>query len=158
MTPPTVHVDQIPGHAIRRLQQIAVGLFHQETQELGVTPVQYAVLQTVHNHAGTDQRTLANLVALDTSTTASVVDRLEARAWITRKVSADDRRVRLLALTPTGEQMLQEVIPCMERAQQRILSPLSPQDQAEFMRLLNLLVSESKDFSRVTSDPAKRNS
>lgn len=156
MTLPAVHVDEIPGHAIRRLQQIAVGIFHQEAQELGVTPVQYAVLQTVHNHTGTDQRTLASLVALDTSTTASVVDRLEARGLLTRSVSPDDRRVRLLVLTAAGEQMLQDVIPCMERAQQRILAPLAPPDQTEFMRLINLLVSESKDFSRVAAEASKR--
>ncbi len=156
MTPTAVHVDQIPGHAIRRLQQIAVGIFHQEAQELGMTPVQYAVLQTVHNHPGTDQRTLAGLIALDTSNTASVVDRLEARGLITRQVSPQDRRVRLLELTQEGEKLLQDVIPCMERAQQRILEPLSPTDQIEFMRLLNLLVSESKDFSRVPSEAGKK--
>ncbi len=156
MTPTAVHVDQIPGHAIRRLQQIAVGIFHQEAQEFGMTPVQYAVLQTVHNHPGTDQRTLAGLIALDTSNTASVVDRLEARGLITRQVSPQDRRVRLLELTQEGEKLLQDVIPCMERAQQRILEPLSPTDQIEFMRLLNLLVSESKDFSRVPSEAGKK--
>ncbi len=155
MTQAAVHIDQIPGHAIRRLQQIAVGIFHQEAQELGMTPVQYAVLQTVHNHPGTDQRTLAGLIALDTSNTASVVDRLEARGLITRQVSPQDRRVRLLALTPAGEALLQEAIPCMQRAQQRILEPLSQVDQVEFMRLLNLLVSESKDFSRVPSELSK---
>ena len=37
---------ELPGHYIRRLQQIAVGLFMEETQALNVTPIQYAALHT----------------------------------------------------------------------------------------------------------------
>lgn len=129
----TLHVDQMPGHAIRRLHQIAVGIVHQEAQDLSITPVQYAILQSVHNQPNTDQRTLANLVSLDTSTTAGVVDRLEARGLLTRNASPDDRRVRLLTLTPAGEQLLADAIPRMERVQELILAPLTPSQRKDFL-------------------------
>jgi DNA-binding MarR family transcriptional regulator len=122
-TPPSaVDINLQPGHMIRRLQQIAVGIFHQETQDLDVTPVQYAVLQLVHNQPRADQRTIARSIALDTSTTAAVIDRLEARALLQRHASPDDRRLRLLTLTPSGEELLSQTIPRMEDAQKRIAS------------------------------------
>lgn len=147
-----ISIDQLPGHAIRRLHQISVGIFHQEAQDLGLTPVQYAILQTVHNHPGTDQRSLARLIALDTSTTAGVVDRLESRALLTRNASPDDRRVRLLTLTRDGEALLQQAIPRMQHAQELILGPLSPEQREQFMQLINLLVTENNDLSRAPSE------
>ena len=83
--PAGIQIDQQPGYAIRRLHQISVGIFLQEAGELGVTPVQYAALQVVGNQPGIDQRTLARSIALDTSTTGGVVDRLEARGWLERR-------------------------------------------------------------------------
>ncbi|MDD3936485.1 MarR family winged helix-turn-helix transcriptional regulator [Rhodoferax sp.] len=143
-----VSLESQPGYAIRRLHQVAVAIFSHEIGELGITPVQYAILQMVHNHPGFDQRTLARNIALDTSTTAGVVDRLEARGVLTRNASPSDRRVRLLSLTPAGEQLLVDTIPRMENAQQRILAPLSPAQQAEFMHLLHLLLDKNHDQSQ----------
>jgi len=151
-----VDVNSQPGHVIRRLHQIAVGIFHQETQNLDVTPVQYAILQMVFNQPGTDQRTLASNIALDTSTTAGVVDRLEARGLLLRNASPGDRRVRLLTLTPDGEQLLADTVPHMERAQALILAPLSATQRTEFMQLLSLLVTENNALSRAPSDSGKK--
>jgi DNA-binding MarR family transcriptional regulator len=149
---PTLDLDQLPGHHIRRLQQIAVAIFLQETEPLGVTPVQYAALQAVANAPGIDQRTLARSIGFDTSTIAGVIDRLEARNLLRRNAAADDRRVRRLTLTPGGGALLAELQPGMLRAQERILAPLKKAERAEFMRLLRLLVSTNNELSRAPSD------
>ena len=113
MTLPPLDLDSLPGHDIRRLHQIAVALFMQETESFGITPVQFAALQAVHNVPGTDQRTLARTIGFDTSTIAGVIDRLEARGLTLRSASAQDRRVRLLTLTEAGQQLLADVTPSM---------------------------------------------
>lgn len=135
-----VALETIPGHCIRRLQQVAVALFMHETAAAGVTPVQFAVLQTLGSQPGIDQRTLAREVSFDTSTIGGVVDRLELRGLLTRSLSPTDRRVRLLHLTADGEALLAEVTPAMERTQERILEPLSARERQEFMRLLQKVV------------------
>lgn len=149
---PVVDLDQLPGHHIRRLQQIAVAIFLQETESTGITPVQFAALQTVANVPGVDQRTLARSIGFDTSTIAGVIDRLEARGLMQRKPSAADRRVRLLNLTDTGQELLAQVLPGMQRAQERMLSPLPAAEQAEFMRMLRTLVQANNELSRAPSD------
>lgn len=148
-------LDHLPGHAIRRLHQIAVGIFHQETQALNLTPVQFSVLHTLNAQPGIDQRTLASAVALDTSTTAGVVDRLEARGLMQRSASAQDKRVRLLTLTAEGEALLAQTRPAMLRAQALILAPLSAAEQATFMQLLQRLVTENNALSRAPSEPLR---
>ncbi|MDZ4190237.1 MAG: MarR family transcriptional regulator [Hydrogenophaga sp.] len=152
----SIDIDQQPGHAIRRLHQISVGIFLQEAGDLGVTPVQYAVLQTVGNQPGIDQRTLARNIALDASTTGGVVDRLEARGWLERKTSPEDRRARQLTLTLAGEQALRDAIPVMLRAQEHILAPLNEDQRSTFMALLQLLVTQNNELSRAPSDATGR--
>ena len=69
--------------------------------------MQFAVLQALEAQPGVDQKTLAHLVSFDTSTIGAVIDRLEAKALLTRSLSPEDRRVRLLNLTPAGQAMLE---------------------------------------------------
>jgi DNA-binding MarR family transcriptional regulator len=149
---PELDLDSQPGHLIRRLHQIAVGLFVQETDALGVTPMQYAALQTVAQQPGLDQRTLSRAIALDASTTGGVLDRLEARQLIERRTSAADRRVRQLSITPAGLALLERITPLMLQAQQRILDPLSAAQRQQFMAMLGLLVNSNNDHSRAPSE------
>ena len=144
-------IDNQPGYYIRRLHQISVAIFLQQTEPFGITPVQYAALQTVGNSPQIDQRTLARTIGLDTSTIAGVIDRLESRGLLVRSASPEDRRVKQLALTDTARQLLAEVAPAMLRAQQLILEPLSYKEQQVFTRLLRQLVLKNNALSRAPS-------
>lgn len=145
-------LDDLPGHYIRRLHQIAVAIFLQETEAHGLTPVQFAALHQAGATPGVDQRTLARSIGLDTSTTAGVIDRLEARGLMERRPSPDDRRVRLLSLTESGKSLLQAVEPDMLKAQERILQPLPPAERKHFLRMLRNLVTANNELSRAPSE------
>lgn len=133
-------LEALPGHQLRRLQQIAVALFMDETADWGITPVQFATLEAARQQPGLDQRSLAATIRFDTSTIGGVVDRLEKRGLIQRNAAPHDRRLRLLTVTPAGEQLLGEVTPRVRQVQQRLLGPLDPGEQAQFMMLLRRLV------------------
>lgn len=141
-------LTDLPGHYIRRLQQIAVGLFMEETQAFGITPVQFAALNAVAAQPGIDQRTLAACIGFDTSTIGGVVDRLEARGWVQRQVSPEDRRARLLHVSLAGHQVLQDVSESILQTQKRILAPLPADQRKEFVRMLKVLVDANNDASR----------
>ena len=145
-------LEDLPGHYIRRLQQIAVGIFMDETADVNVTPVQFALLFAASQETGLDQRTLAGRIGLDTSTIGAVVDRLESRELIERKVSPDDKRVRLLSVTPAGKKLLQGVMPAMLRAQDRMLAPLPKADRSKFMTMVKRIVEENNAWSRAAKD------
>lgn len=144
-------LDELPGHNIRRLQQIAVAVFLQEAEPFSLTPVQFGALQAVRNSPGIDQRTLAAHIGLDTSTTGGVIDRLEARGLLRRNPSPTDRRVRLLTPTDEGTALLDQAYPAMLRAQARILEPLPEPERQEFMRMLRVLVEANNELSRAPS-------
>jgi DNA-binding MarR family transcriptional regulator len=126
-----------PGHLIRRAHQLAVSTFH-DTHGRQITPVQYAILRALQAEPGIDQVTLAQRIALDTSTTADIAARLEGKGWIVRELMA--RRQRALRLTPAGEAMLAEMLPRVVPMYRQLLEPLEPAERAEFLRLLRKFV------------------
>jgi DNA-binding MarR family transcriptional regulator len=113
----TVDLDDLPGHHIRRLHQIAVAISLQETEPQGVAPIEFAALPALADAPGMDQRGLARSIGLDSSTTGDVVDRLESRRLVVRHCLPDDRRVRLLTLTDAGYALLRGIVPAMPPAQ-----------------------------------------
>ncbi|MFM9902270.1 MAG: MarR family winged helix-turn-helix transcriptional regulator [Polaromonas sp.] len=138
--PAPIQLHDQPGHLIRRAHQMAVASFH---DHLGreVTPVQYALMRVLQDQSGIDQATLAQAVALDTSTTADIAARLEAKGWISRAVLA--RGQRSLALTDQGLALLHALVPGMAQMHAALLAPLDGGEQAELMRLLRKLLPPS---------------
>jgi DNA-binding MarR family transcriptional regulator len=63
-------------------------------------------------------------------------------------VSPEDRRARLLHVTPQGQQLLTDVADAVLKTQERILRPLPEDQQQEFLRMLKLLVDANNEASR----------
>jgi DNA-binding MarR family transcriptional regulator len=147
-TPPKVAFASMPGHLIRRAQQIAVAVFMDHASDLAVTPIQFAALAAVEAHAGIDATRLAGLIALDKPTTGGVVERLVAKGFLARTADAADRRVKRLAITPDGQRHLRRVEVAVRAAQADILKPLAPADRDTFVRLLAALVEGNNTASR----------
>jgi len=141
-------LTDMPGHLIRRLQQIAFALFLSEAKAFDFTPVQYAALYAVAANPGIDQTALCNAVALDRSTIGDVVGRLEKKGLISRKSGAADRRTKSLHVTAAGRRLLADIDPAVAATQRLILAPLKASERAAFMRMLKHLVHLNNAHSR----------
>ncbi len=130
---------QMPGHLIRRAQQVSTALFTEECGGFDLTAVQYAALSAIEANPQVDATRLSSLIAFDRSTIGDVLERLEAKGWITRVASATDRRIKLVRLSPAGRSLLREVEPAVRRVQERLLAPLAPRDRAKLVEVLTQL-------------------
>ena len=119
------------GHLIRRLHQLSTQVFVQRTQAAGfdLTPIQFAALDAISNHPGTDQATV-------------VIERLEQKGWVARVVSERDRRARELSLTSEGQRILKALVPVVRDLQDDILPSLSDADRARFLKLARQAVGQ----------------
>ncbi|MES2192295.1 MAG: MarR family transcriptional regulator [Pseudomonadota bacterium] len=132
---------EAPGHLIRRAQQLAVAIFMEETAGFDVTPVQFAILNALMDDPGEDQITLSGRVAFDPATFGSVIGRLEAKGWVRRAADPGDKRRKLLWATDEGAQVALKMKRAAGRAQQRIVSPLAPDEQQQLLVLLRKIVA-----------------
>ena len=127
---------RMPGHLVRRVQQISSALFAEETAGFDITSVQFAALFAIQSNPDVDATRLSHLVAFDRSTLGDVLERMESKGWIARTATASDRRIKLLRLTQAGQDLLERVMPAVERVQDRLLEPLAEPDKAAMVRLL----------------------
>jgi MarR family transcriptional regulator, temperature-dependent positive regulator of motility len=130
---------EMAGHLIRRLQQQSTQVFQARMQAAGfdLTSVQFAALDAIAQQPAIDQATLAATISFDRATIGGVIDRLESKGFVRRDISEQDRRARLLTLTPEGKRLLTTCRPVVEDLQAEILGPLSARERSAFVALAN---------------------
>ncbi len=145
-----IDLETMPGHLIRRLQQISVSLFTNRMAEAGLdlTSVQFAALATLKKHPGLDQQTLAGIIAYDRVTIGGVLDRLVQKQLVLRDVSPTDRRARVLTLSTEGEKILVQATPWVELVQEDIAAFLSDDESRAFLMLLKKIADVGNELSR----------
>jgi MarR family transcriptional regulator, lower aerobic nicotinate degradation pathway regulator len=146
-----------PGFLARRLQQIGVSIFLEETKDFDITPLQYGVMAAVRASPGVDQIGVSSKVGLDRTTVVGIVDRLERKGLMARRADPSDRRVRQLFLTQAGQQRLIDMRAATDRVQKRLLEPLGERESAKFVACLKRIIEHHNEDSRVPiSDPTLR--
>ena len=148
-----VELYRRPGFLIRHCHQIGVAIFVEEFAAFGLTPGQFGALHLIAHQPGLDQRTLASAIGLDRSTTGAIVNRLARRRLIDRRINPDDRRGRVLTLTPAGRSLLAKTRAAARRAQDRLLSPLAPAARSAFLDQLARLIAAHAKVSRAPFIP-----
>jgi DNA-binding MarR family transcriptional regulator len=142
-----------PGFMIRRMQQISVSIFIEETGKLKVTNRQWGILLVLAHQPHIDQISVANLLGLDRSTAGMVIKKLEKDGLVVRTVNLHDRRRHSLQLTQSGRRLLSQLAEPAQRARKRLLSPFTPREQKLFLQLLDKCTRALNDSTRIPVDP-----
>jgi MarR family transcriptional regulator, lower aerobic nicotinate degradation pathway regulator len=141
-------INRHAGHLIRRCRQIAVGIFMEEMAAYSITSVQYAALRIIQSWPRIDQRTLAEMAAIDRSTVGALLERLEANGLIRREMPPHNQRIKQAFITPKGAAVLADSADAIERVQERLLEPLEPAEQQMLIHLLQKMVRANNELSR----------
>lgn len=130
--------DALLGHLIRRLHQKSTAVFSDAMATLGhdITPMQFSALNALVHHDGIDQARLAEHVAVDRATLGGIVDRLEKKGLIERRVAPNDRRARILSLTVAGRALFEALEPEVIALQGHIAGDLTAEDQEQLRVLI----------------------
>ncbi|MEV0371150.1 MarR family transcriptional regulator [Streptomyces sp. NPDC050636] len=106
-------------------------------------PASAGVLTLLDRHGEMRMSQLAELLAIDMSVTSRHVAHVATRGWIERKADPADKRSRLLRLTPSGKELLQEL---SERYTQSLARYLDDWSDADVGRLNELLARLRTSF------------
>jgi DNA-binding MarR family transcriptional regulator len=105
----------------------------------GLTQTQFAALAKLREVGPCSQNQLGRLIYLDAATTKGVVDRLEARGFVTARPDARDRRRRAIALTDKGRAAADAAVKVARQITRQTLVPLTAAEQRSVIRLLRKL-------------------
>ena len=117
----------------------------EQAEKHGLQLRDHIVLSALHKTPGLTQVELAKTLGLDKTTLMSQLDRLENRNLITRRPAPGDRRVRIPAITTTGETLRAQVAAASTEAEHKALSNFTARDTDTFRRMLFELIGDSTD-------------
>lgn len=149
-------LSQRPGFLVRRLHQIHVALFAQICGRFGLTPVQYSLLSALVQREQADQSTLAADIALDKTTTAGALRRLERRGLVRRARSQQDRRARLCMPTAKSRALIVRMEASARKAHRDTLAGLSVPDQRRLVDLLARAIARHDGAAGSEARPRRR--
>ena len=116
----------------------------QRTQVLGrfgLTPNDSRALGSLDPHEGRTMRSLADEWQCDASNATWIVARLERAGLAERRSRPDDRRVKLVVLTPKGVKTKAEVLDAFHETPPELLE-LENADLVALERILKMLAAE----------------
>jgi len=97
-----VHVWLVMMKAMRALTKYAAA----DIEETGLGLTDFGVLEVLLHKGPLPVNTIGPIVDLTPGSISIAVDRLFAKGLVSRVESAEDRRVRMVALTPRGKDLI----------------------------------------------------
>jgi MarR family transcriptional regulator for hemolysin len=113
--------------------------------ELAPTGITYRQSQVIGWLVVESQLTLSELAArmlIEPPTLVGILDRMERNGWISRIGCDDDRRRKLIRLTPAAEPIWEQIVDCMLRVRGRAMAGLEP-ERIELLKELLRQVHEN---------------
>jgi DNA-binding MarR family transcriptional regulator len=131
------------GVAISDVARLMRTVFDRRVKSLGLTRAQWLLLTRLHRRPGASQSELAEMMEIEKPSAGRLIDRLEAKGWVTRKADAGDRRVNRVYLTSEAERVHKRIWRIAEATVNDALSDLSAKEAAQLGRLLGRVKSRT---------------
>jgi DNA-binding MarR family transcriptional regulator len=131
-------VDNAIGFWIHRVYQASRNEMFREFREHGeeVTPEQWAVLIRLWERDGRSQTDISEATFRDRPTMSRILDGMETRGLLERRVDAQDGRARIIHLTRRGRELQKKLVPLVERIVTRMVEGV---DEADLVTTRNTL-------------------
>jgi DNA-binding MarR family transcriptional regulator len=122
-------VGRLYGRHFDQLSRVELGLSRAQCRLIG---------QVKYNESGRapTQAELAQHLDLTPMAVATLVDRMEAAGWITRRPSETDRRANAIELQPRAEAALEKAFAVSDRVQDAALAGFSAAERKQLVSML----------------------
>lgn len=139
-------------HSIRRI--IRANDMH--SKELAahykVTAPQLVTLHTIAHRNKTSINELSKMVSLDASTLVGIIDRLEAKGYVRRERSMEDRRQVSIWITDSGKAFIDQAPSPLQSSLAKSLTRLTPLEQSIIAQSLERIVQMIDDEHEETPE------
>jgi DNA-binding MarR family transcriptional regulator len=114
--------------------------FDEALRPLDLTNGQFSLLMSLNRPVPPNLGSVAVLLAMDRTTLTAALKPLERRGLVKVAVDKEDRRGRLLAITPAGRALLKKAFPIWKKAHaatERLITSGNPDDLRAALRALS---------------------
>jgi DNA-binding MarR family transcriptional regulator len=132
------------GYWLRRVSNHLSGAFAKALQARQVSVAEWVVLSHIHGRPEIRPAELADTIGLTRGAVSKVLDKLEEKKWMTRKILEMDNRGQSLFLTQQGRRILPELKEIADRNDQRFFDCLSAREKATLGQMLRKLTISTR--------------
>jgi len=130
--------------AHRALERVA----KRSIENTGMCYSDFAILEAILHKGPLPVNTVAPMVGLTSGSMTTAVDRLERRGLVTREMDAEDRRARLVRLTPQGRELIEDVFRQHAADIEDVSSVLTASERESLTRLLKKIGLHADDLDK----------
>jgi DNA-binding MarR family transcriptional regulator len=116
--------------------------FRSMLEPLGLEPRQFALLRVVSGSEGQTQQALGDALGIPKSRMVALIDDLEERGLVERRLRPDDRRARALHVTSDGARCLGEAMEVAEAHEAFVRERLSSAEHRQLVQMLQRLSAD----------------
>ena len=124
------------GYSIAMANRALRKALDAELGHYGITFSQWQILAGLALEGETSQVKLAELIGVEGPTLVRILDRMEQKGWIRRKVSLRDRRQKLISPTKKVEGVWKKMTECAHGVRDGAVKGISAKDVANLQKLL----------------------
>lgn len=133
-------IEESLGHLVAKTHQLFSGYFKKKLEGFGLTPPQFGTLAFLWKKDGISQIRLAQLMRKDRTTMSGIVVRLEKEGLVVRRPDPEDRRARLVYLTPKGAGLRQTLEEIAQKSVSELTATLSERERRLLASLLRKIL------------------
>ncbi len=111
------HFDHSLGRITQQISRALGKRFEQKSSDHGIRirPEQWSVISLLFHKGPMPQNGIGELLFMDKVSVSRTVERLEKRKLVVQDVPGNDKRMRIVELTPSGTEMYRQLCPLAEK-------------------------------------------
>lgn len=112
-----------------------------------LNPTEFTVMEVLYSKGEQPIQIIGNKVLLASSSITYVIDQLEKKNFIERKVNESDRRVTLVSLTKEGQEKMEDIFPQHSEVIQELFKDLSEDEINVFSESLKKIGFKAQELN-----------
>lgn len=148
------------GFLLKRAQMAVFGDFIRTFAEADLRPAQFSVLIIIARNPGLRQSEVSGALSIKRTNFVPLLDSLEERGLVKRKLATTDRRSHALYLTAKGTSLVKELNRLWGEHEQRVRALLGEDGRQQLLSLLGRILEMGgpalSDGDEAETQPAKR--
>ncbi len=135
------------SYRVRRLYMLISQRLNDALKPYGVARSQWQVLARVSAAGTLSQKDLQHSMQVESATLTGIIDVLAAKGWVERLESPEDKRCRVLRLTPAGDKLMASIADPYELVETSMLGDIPGRDRTQARRVLESMIRNLEDRS-----------
>ncbi len=128
--------DSSVGFLISDVSRLMRRVYDRRVEPLGVTRAQWRVLVHLYRREGVSQTELAAILEIEKPTLGRLVDKLEEKGWVERRVDERDQRARRLVITDAVRPMIEHLKVYAASVNEDSMAGLDSEQERQFVEIL----------------------